>query len=77
MQGLSRLIKQNIPIALVSRCFNGIAEPVYGYEGGGLNLQEQGVMFVKELNAPKARLKLLIALNAGLQGEDLKTYMEG
>lgn len=77
MQGLSRLIKQNIPIALVSRCFNGIAEPVYGYEGGGLNLQEQGVMFVKELNAPKARLKLLIALNAGLQGEALKTYMEG
>lgn len=39
--------------------------------------QEAGVMFVKELNAPKARLKLLIALNAGLKGQELKDYIEG
>ncbi len=31
----------------------------------------------KELNAPKARLKLLIALNAGLSGQELKEYLEG
>ncbi|MGO3367995.1 MAG: asparaginase, partial [Streptococcus thermophilus] len=47
------------------------------YEGGGVKLQEAGVMFVKELNAPKARLKLLIALNAGLKGQELKDYIEG
>ena len=29
-------------------------------------LREARIMFVKELNAPKARIKLLIALNAGL-----------
>ena len=63
--------------ALVSRCFNGIAEPVYAYEGGGVCLQNDGVYFVKELNAQKARLKLLIAINAGLKGEQLQTYMEG
>ena len=57
--------------------FNGIAEPVYAYEGGGVKLQEAGVMFVKELNAPKARLKLLIALSAGLKGQELKDYIEG
>ncbi|MFZ7233946.1 asparaginase [Avibacterium avium] len=77
MQGLQRLIDHNIPIALVSRCFNGIAEPVYSYAGGGASLQEQGVMFVKELNAPKARLKLLIALNARLNGQALRDYIEG
>lgn len=76
-QEISRLIKQGIPVVLVSRCFNGIAEPVYSYEGGGVQLAKAGVMFVKELNAQKARLKLLIALNAGLSGENLKTYMEG
>lgn len=76
-KGLQRLIANNIPVVLVSRCFNGIAEPVYNYEGGGASLQEKGVMFVKELNAQKARLKLLIALNAGLQGEALKDYIEG
>lgn len=76
-QELDRLLAANIPVVLVSRCFNGIAEPVYSYEGGGVQLQEKGVMFVKELNAQKARLKLLIALNAGLSGQVLKDYIQG
>ena len=76
-QKLIALIQEGLPIALVSRCFNGIAEPVYAYEGGGVCLQNAGVFFVKELNAQKARLKLLIAINAGLRGEELRAYMEG
>ncbi|WP_077322741.1 asparaginase [Streptococcus pseudoporcinus] len=74
---VEKLIAWGIPVVLVSRCFNGIAEPVYAYQGGGTMLQQAGVMFVKELNAPKARLKLLIALNAGLKGQALKDYIEG
>ncbi|MCS4488209.1 asparaginase [Streptococcus sciuri] len=74
---IEELTAQGVPVVLVSRCFNGIAEPVYAYEGGGVRLQKAGVMFVKELNAPKARLKLLIALNVGLKGEELKNYIEG
>ena len=74
---LESLLQKGIPVALVSRCFNGIAEPVYAYQGGGVQLQKSGVFFVKELNAQKARLKLLIALNAGLKGRALKDYMEG
>ena len=76
-QKLESLLQKGIPVALVSRCFNGIAEPVYAYQGGGVQLQKSGVFFVKELNAQKARLKLLIALNAGLEGQALKDYMEG
>ena len=76
-QKLNALIQEGLPIALVSRCFNGIAEPVYAYEGGGVCLQNAGVFFVKELNAQKARLKLLIAINAGLRGDELRAYMEG
>ena len=76
-QKLNALIQEGLPIALVSRCFNGIAEPVYAYEGGGVCLQNAGIFFVKELNAQKARLKLLIAINAGLRGEELRAYMEG
>lgn len=74
---VQKLLELGIPVVLVSRCFNGIAEPVYDYIGGGASLQKAGVMFVKELNAPKARLKLLIALNAGLEGHELKEYIEG
>ena len=76
-QKLETLLQKGIPVSLVSRCFNGIAEPVYAYQGGGVQLQKSGVFFVKELNAQKARLKLLIALNAGLTGQALKDYMEG
>ena len=76
-QKLNALIREGLPIALVSRCFNGIAEPVYAYEGGGVCLQNAGVFFVKELNAQKARLKLLIAINAGHRGDELRAYMEG
>ena len=76
-QKLENLLQKGIPVALVSRCFNGIAEPVYAYQGGGVQLQRASFFFVKELNAQKARLKLLIALNAGLKGQALKDYMEG
>ena len=76
-QKLESLLQKGIPVALVSRCVNGIAEPVYAYQGGGVQLQKAGVFFVKELNAQKARLKLLIALNAGLTEQALKDYMEG
>ncbi|MDY3042329.1 asparaginase [Streptococcus pluranimalium] len=76
-KSLTLLAKEGLPVVLVSRCFNGIAEPVYAYQGGGVDLATNGVMFVKELNSQKARLKLLIAINAGLKEEALKDYIEG
>lgn len=76
LPNLQHLAKE-VPIVLVSRCFNGIAEPVYAYQGGGIQLEKEGVLFVKELNAQKARIKLLIALNAGLEGQELADYIQG
>ena len=40
-------------------------------------MEELGVLFVKELNSQKARIKLLIAVNAGLNGQDLADYIQG
>lgn len=77
LPAIHKLLHQNIPVVLVSRCFNGIAEPVYAYQGGGIQLEQDGILFVKELNAQKARLKLLIALNAGLKGQALADYIQG
>ena len=74
---IKKLINKQLPIVLVSRCFNGIAEPVYAYDGGGIQLEELGVLFVKELNSQKARIKLLIAVNVGLNGQDLTDYIQG
>ncbi|TFE03105.1 asparaginase [Jeotgalibacillus salarius] len=62
VSGIQDLIEKNIPVVLVSRCFNGIAQDVYGYEGGGRQLKKMGVIFSNGLNGQKARLKLMIGL---------------
>ena len=77
LAALQALVHQNIPLVLVSRCFNGIAEPVYDYQGGGVNLAQMGIIFCRGLNGPKARIKLLVGLSAGLQGSALKKYLNG
>jgi L-asparaginase len=63
VQGLEVLVSEGIPVVLVSRCFNGIAQDIYGYAGGGKQLKEMGVIFSNGLNGQKARMKLLVALS--------------
>lgn len=75
LPSIERLLQHNIPIVLVSRCFNGIAEGVYDYQGGGLQLEKSGVLFCNGLNSQKARIKLLVALNAQLPKEKLANFM--
>ncbi|MGE6489865.1 asparaginase [Paenisporosarcina sp. NPDC076898] len=60
---IQKLLNQDIPVVLVSRCYNGIAQPVYGYVGGGKMLEDIGVLFAHGLSGQKARIKLLIALS--------------
>ena len=62
LPSLKKLLEKGVPIVLVSRCFNGIVQDVYGYEGGGRHLKELGMIFSNGLNGQKARLKLMIAL---------------
>ncbi|WP_078806879.1 asparaginase [Pilibacter termitis] len=75
LEGLKKVLLNDIPVVLVSRCFNGIAEPVYAYTGGGMELAKLGVMFSNGINSQKARLKLLIGLNAKLKGTELSDFI--
>lgn len=59
---LQDMIDDSIPIILVSRCYQGTVQPTYGYEGGGKQLKEMGIILADGLTGPKARIKLLIAL---------------
>lgn len=74
LSGLAKLVARNIPIVLVSRCFNGVAQDVYDYEGGGKRLREMGVIFTNGLTGPKARIKLLVALNSTNEHDELERY---
>ena len=58
-------LTEQMPVVIVSRCFNGIVQDVYGYTGGGQQLKELGVIFSNGLNSQKARLKLMIELEIG------------
>ncbi|WP_409251201.1 asparaginase [Bacillus sp. SCS-153A] len=75
VNGIESLLRENIPVVLVSRCFNGIAQDIYGYAGGGKQLKEMGVIFSNGLNGQKARLKLLVALSTSNE-RDLKELEE-
>ena len=72
---IEKLLKKNIPVVLVSRCFNGVTSAVYDYDGGGRQLQRKGVIFCDGINSQKARLKLLVALNASLSGQTLYDFI--
>ena len=76
LPALEKIIAHDVPVVLVSRCFNGIAEPVYSYRGGGVELAQLGVIFCPGVNAQKARLKLLIALNAHLSPAECRAYLK-
>ncbi|MCA1063211.1 asparaginase [Rossellomorea sp. AcN35-11] len=69
VMGINELLRANIPVVLVSRCFNGIVQDIYGYSGGGKQLKEKGVIFSNGLNGQKARIKLMVALS---QTSDMK-----
>ncbi|GAA3008183.1 asparaginase [Tetragenococcus solitarius] len=73
---LQKMLAAHIPVVLVSRCFNGIAEPVYDYAGGGIQLQKMGVIFCPNINSQKARLKLLVANHLPLEREQLVHFMQ-
>lgn len=76
LEGIQYLIDKNIPIVVVSRCFNGIASGNYQYEGGGYELQKMGLIFSNGLNGQKARLKLIVAISNGLNAGALDDYFK-
>jgi L-asparaginase len=56
-------IGAGIPVVVASRCLGGETAAVYGDAGGGETLRRHGVGFAGPLSAPKARIKLLLALD--------------
>ncbi|MHA8110183.1 asparaginase [Lactobacillaceae bacterium Melli_B4] len=75
LPALQRLLDRNIPVILVSRCYNGMAQDIYDYQGGGIELEQMGVSLCRGLNGPKARIKLIVGISNGLKGDRLAQYM--
>jgi L-asparaginase len=57
---------ESVPVVVASRCHAGPTEPVYGTPGGAVTLRDHGVSFAGDLPTAKARVKLCLALSAGV-----------
>lgn len=74
LPAIQQFIKKNIPVVMVSRCYNGYVQDLYSYEGGGKQLNEMGVIFCNGLSGQKARIKLLVLLDAQHKIEDYSAH---
>lgn len=72
LPSLQKLLDKKIPVVLVSRAFNGIAQDIYDYEGGGKQLKQSGVIFAPSLTGPKARIKLLAILEQSINHDQIQ-----
>jgi L-asparaginase len=71
INGISRAREMNIAVIITSRCQAGPVRPYYAYEGAGRELEALGCIFAPYLTGPKARIKLMLAMAAGMEGDVL------
>lgn len=76
VSGVERAIKNGIPVVIVSRCFEGRVFECYGYEGGGKDLRNKGVIFGDTMQGQKARIKLMVAISISKDMAIIKEFME-
>ena len=68
-------VKKGVLVALTSRCWGGRVSGTYGYEGGGARLKEAGILFAPGLPGHKVRLMLMAALGAGMNKEEITSWL--
>ncbi len=76
VQGVKNAINNNIAVVIVSRCFEGRVFPSYGYEGGGKELRNLGVILGDNMNGQKARIKLILALSKTSNLDEVRDMFE-
>jgi L-asparaginase len=71
---VDRALDDGLPVVVASRCHAGGVDGVYGTAGGGKRLAERGVLPADDLPPWKARLKLLLALEAADEPADIAEF---
>ena len=73
---LTRFIEAGVPVVMTTRCGIGPVVDAYGYEGAHRHLKELGCYFAHHLSGSKARIRLMLALGNGLDGDSLGSMFE-
>ncbi|MEG0133275.1 MAG: asparaginase [Clostridium sp.] len=75
-KSVQRAISKGVVIVIVSRCYKGRVLDSYGYEGGGKQLRNMGVIFGDSMPGQKARIKLMLALGKTQDLEEVRSIFE-
>ncbi|MEG2018805.1 MAG: asparaginase, partial [Clostridium sp.] len=73
---VKKAIDQGVAVVIVSRCYKGRVLDSYGYEGGGKQLRDMGVIFGDSMPGQKARIKLILALGKTRKMEEIRKIFE-
>ena len=76
VEGIQKALSQQVPVVVVSRCPMGRVLGSYGYDGGGKQLRDMGVIFGSNLNGQKARIQLMLALDVTRDILEIKSLFE-
>jgi L-asparaginase len=71
---LSEAMQRRTAVVVASRCLAGGLGDEYGYVGAYHDLRRIGVLFAHNLNGPKARVKLMVALGAARSLQELRGW---
>ena len=74
--GIERATAEGIPVVLTTRTGAGRVLDVYGYPGGVVTAKAAGAILGGELSAPKARLKLMLALGISKNRDKIASYFD-
>ncbi len=72
---VAQAVEAGIPVVVTSRCPFGIPASRYGGPGGGAALDALGVLRAGHLNAPKARIALMVGIHATDGMDELRTWL--
>jgi L-asparaginase len=75
-RGMKHAVDNGIPVVITTRCPGGRVLDVYAYEGGVKRQREAGVILGGEINAQKARIKLILALGETRDHGKLAEYFD-
>ena len=70
MAGISAASQAGLPVVFATRVATGGVVPIYGGPGGGITIGELGAIGAGSLTAAKARLLLMLALEATANGSE-------
>lgn len=71
-EGVVRWATSGRPIVITSRALRGSVGPTYGYPGGGRRVLEAGAIFAYGKRPGQARIDVMLALGAGMSGEEIR-----